>query len=142
MIRLLVLLFPIVVFANVQESKVEKDVLTAMHTWRQAMVARDRAMLDALYAPGLDYAHSNGKHENKAEAIAAVVDGKDRIESLELTDTAVTVYGATAVVKAKIVMRLTNGETTTTLHLDVLHVWIRNGTHWQMAARHAARLNP
>lgn len=142
MILLLVLLFPVVVFANVQESNAEKDVLTAMHTWRQAMVARDRAVLEALYAPGLDYVHSSGKHENKAEAIEAVVHGKDRIESLELTEIVVTVYGATALVKAKIVMHLGSGETTTTLNLDVLHVWIKNGTRWQMSARHATRLNP
>jgi ketosteroid isomerase-like protein len=142
MIRILVQLFPIVVFANVQESNAEKEVLAATHAWRQAMVAHDRAMLDALYAPGLDYVHSSGKHENKAEAIEAVVNGKDRIESLELTDTVVTVYGATALVKAKILMRLANGETITTLNLDVLLVWIKNGTRWQMAARHAIRLNP
>jgi ketosteroid isomerase-like protein len=142
MIRILFLLFPIAVSANVQEPIAEKEVLAAMQTWRQAMIARDRAMLDALYAPGLDYAHSSGKHENKAEAIEAAVNGKDRIESLELTDTVVTVYGATALVKAKILMRLDSGETKTTLNLDVLHVWIRNGTRWQMVARHSARLNP
>jgi ketosteroid isomerase-like protein len=142
MIRILVLLFPIVAFANVQESNAKKEVLAAMHTWRQAMIARDRTMLDALYAPDLDYAHSSGKHENKAEAIEAVVNGKDRIEFLELTDIVVTVYGATALVKAKIVMRLVSAATATTLNLDVLHVWIKNGAAWQMVARHSARLNP
>ncbi len=113
-----------------------------MNTWREAMIARDRAVLEALYAPGLSYTHSNGKEEDKAEAIEAVVNGKDRIESIELTNVSVSVYGATALVKTKLIMRMNSGGTVNTLTLDVLHVWIRNSSRWQMAARHALRLNP
>jgi len=113
-----------------------------MNTWREAMIARDRAVLEALYAPGLSYTHSTGKQENKAEAIEAVVNGKDRIESIELTGTSVSVYGTTALVKTKLIMRMNSGGTVNTLTLDVLHVWIRNPSGWQMVARHALRLNP
>jgi hypothetical protein len=39
-------------------------------------------------------------------------------------------------------MRITNGDSATTLNLDVLHVWIKSSSNWQMVARHAMRLNP
>ena len=106
------------------------------------MIARDRAALEALYAPTLSYIHSNGKHENKAEAIEAVVNGKDRFESIELTDTSVSVYGTTALVKTKQMMRVNSDGTVNMLTLDVLYVWMKSSARWQMVARHALRLNP
>ncbi len=129
-------------FAGVSDSKEEKEVRAAMSAWRQAMIARDRAALEKLFARELSYTHSNGRHENKAEAIDAVVNGKDRIESLELTDVAVSIYGKTALAKTKITMRVNSGATVNTLQLDVLHVWVKNGSRWQMVARQATRLNP
>jgi ketosteroid isomerase-like protein len=124
------------------ESKSEKEVLAVMSAWRQAMVDRDRAMLEKVYAPGLIYTHSNGRQENKAEAIEAVVNGKDRIESLDLTDMSVSLYGTTAIVRAKVLLRMSSGGNTNTLNLYVLHVWIKHRSGWQMVARHALRLNP
>jgi ketosteroid isomerase-like protein len=142
MIRIMILLCSMAAFAGDSNSNAEKEVLAAMNAWKQAMIARDGAALEKLFAPGLGYTHSNGKHENKAEAIETAVNGRDRIESLELSDITVSLYGTTALVKAKILMRMTSGEAVNTLHLDVLHVWMNNGSRWQMVARHAARLNP
>ena len=141
MTHILILLCSLAMFAQPSDSKAEKEVAAAMNTWRQAMVARDRAALESLYDPGLSYTHSNGKTENKAEAIDAVVNGKDRIESIELSDTSIQVYGTTALVKTKVAMRMISGDTSNTLNLDVLFVWIKNSSCWQMAARHALRLN-
>ena len=142
MIRLLpIMLCSMTAFANiVPESKTEKEVRAATETWRQAMVVRDRATLEKIFAPGLIYTHSNGKTENKTEAIEAVVNGKDRIESIEITDANVTVYGKTALVKAKLSMRVNSGNAMNILNLDVLFVWVRDGSRWQMVARQAVRL--
>ena len=143
MIHMLMLLCSMVSLSNpLPESKVEKEVLAAMNTWRQAMITRNRAALEKIYAPGLIYAHSSGKQENKVEAIEAVVNGKDRIESIELTDISVAVYGTTALVKAKVMMRMNSGDSASTINLDALHVWIKSASNWQMVARHATRLNP
>jgi len=143
MIYMLILLCSMGSLLNaLPESKAKQEVLAAMNTWRLAMMARDRAALEKIYAPGLSYSHSNGKQENRAEAIEAVVNGKDRIESIELKDISVVIYGTTALVKAKITMRMTDGDSATILNLDVLHVWIKSSSNWQMVARHAMRLNP
>jgi hypothetical protein len=142
MTHIIILLCSLAVFSQPAESKSEKEVFAAMNTWRQAMVSRDRTALESLYGPGLSYTHSNGKTENKAEAIDAVVNGKDRIESIELADTSAKVYGTTVFVKTKVIMRMTSGDTVNTLNLDVLFVWIKNSSGWQMVARHALRLNP
>jgi hypothetical protein len=139
MVPIMILFCSLAAFA--QHPDPEKEVLAAMNAWKQAMVARDRATLESLYDPTLTYTHSNGKQENKTEAIEAVVNGKDRIELLELTETAVNVYSTAAVVKTRLNMRTANGTAVNTLNLDVLFVWIKSPSGWKMAARHGLRLN-
>jgi ketosteroid isomerase-like protein len=124
------------------ESNSKKEVLAAMDAWKQAMLQRDKTALEALYASGLVYTHSSGKRENKAEAIETAVNGKEQIESIDIADPSVSVYGATALVQCRITMVLNSEGKTTTLKLEILHVWVKTGSRWQMAARHAARLNP
>ncbi len=123
-------------------AKSEKEVLSVMDVWKQAMIARDRSILEKLYAPGLIYFHSNGREENKTEAIEAVVSGKDSIEAIEFANTSVRIYGRTALVKNQVTMRTNSNGTPSILRLDVLHVWVKSGSRWQMVARHATRLNP
>ena len=142
MAKVLMLMCSMFLLADTPEAKSEKEVLAAMNAWKQAMLMRDRAALEVLYAPGLMYVHSSGKQESKAEAIEAVFAGKDRYEAIDLQDMSVSVYGNTALVKAKVTLRINNGTATNTLILDVLHVWIKMPAGWQMAARHAIRLNP
>ena len=148
MAQVLMLLCSMFLLADTPEAKSEKEVLAAMNAWKQAMLMRDRAALEVLYAPGLLYVHSSGKRESKTEAIEAAVAGKDRYEAIDLEDISVSVYGNTALVHATVILRITgdsgggNGTATNTLSLDVLHVWIKTPAGWQMAARHAARLNP
>ena len=142
MVQLLIVLCSMALLADTPEMMAEKEVLAAMNSWKQAMIARDRAALESLYAPKLIYVHSNGKQENKAEAIEAVVNGKDRFEAIDLEDISVTVYGSTVLVKAKVILHINSGTATSTLTLDVLHVWVKISSRWQMVARHALRLNP
>jgi len=138
----LILLCSILFSVAVPKAATEPGVLAAMNVWKQAMMARDRSALEALYAPDLIYIHSSGKRETKAEAIETVVHGKDRAESIELSDISVKEFGTTALVSARTVMRVNNGETVNVLTLDVLYVWIKSSSRWQLAARHATRPNP
>ena len=145
MATVLMLLCSMFLLADSPEEKSEKEVLAAMNAWKQAMLTRDRAALNGLYAPGLLYVHSGGKQESKAEAIEVAVAGKDRYEAIDLEDISVSVYCNTALVRAKVILRINsggNGTATNTISLDVLHVWIKMPAGWQMAARHATRLNP
>jgi ketosteroid isomerase-like protein len=142
MLPVLALLFSFVILPSASDAGAEKEVLAAMNAWRQAVVARDRAALEALYAPNLIYSHSSGKQENKSEAIDAIMNGKDRIESIGLADSSVYIYGKTALVKSKVLMHLSSDGKSSAINLDVLHVWIKMSSRWRMVARHATRLNP
>ena len=118
----------------------DKEVLNAMDNWRKAMIAKDGAALEKLYAPDLSYTHSSGKNESKTEAIAAVVNGKAMTEKIELADTTVRVYGKTALVKGKVTLTASTDGKQTNTSLNILHVWVKNSSGWQLVARQAIRL--
>jgi ketosteroid isomerase-like protein len=129
-------------FAEAPDPKTEKEILAAMEAWKEAMLNRDRSALEKLYAPDLTYTHSNGRQENKTEAIDAVVNSKDRTESIELAGLSVRVYGKTALVKGKVTLNNVSNGKPVVLILDVLHVWVKSSSGWQLVARQSTRLNP
>jgi hypothetical protein len=128
--------------AQAPDAKTEKELVNCMSSWKRAMVGRNQAIFRRLYGADLVYTHSNGKHETKAEAIDAVINGKIRFESIDIADNSVRSYGDTAVSNCRITMNLNAEGNKTTVILDVLHVWVKNSGRWQLVARQAVRLNP
>ena len=119
------------------------DVMAAMNAWKQAMLHRDAAALQKLYHPDITYSHSSGKLENKAEAIEAATNGKNVTEAIEIGDLKTRVYGNTALVRGDITITSNNnGAGPQTLKLNILHVWLKTGSGWQLVARQSTRLNP
>ena len=140
MLRTLTLLALAICSTAVFAAEPDKEVLTAMDNWRKAMIAKDGAALEKLYAPDLSYTHSSGKNETKAEAIAAVVNGKGKTEKIEFADSTVRVYGNTALVKCKVTLIASTDGKQATTNLNILHVWVKNSSGWQLVARQAIRL--
>ena len=140
MLRTLTLLALALCSTAVFAADPDKEVLNAMDNWRKAMIAKDGAALEKLYAPDLSYTHSSGKNESKTEAIAAVVNGKAMTEKIELADTTVRVYGKTALVKGKVTLTASTDGKQTNTSLNILHVWVKNSSGWQLVARQAIRL--
>jgi ketosteroid isomerase-like protein len=118
----------------------EKEVLTAMDAWKQAMLNKDKAVFEKVFHPDLAYGHSSGVIENKAQAIQHVVGGTARYVAVNLTDTKVQVHGATAIVtgKAEYQERSKDNKDSTT-NLVVLSVWVKGPQGWQMLARQATK---
>jgi ketosteroid isomerase-like protein len=129
-------------FAYAADVKTEKEILACLDTWKQALLQRDRAALDKLFSADMTYSHSNGRLENKAEAIEAVVNGPTRYNSIEMAETSVRAYGNTAVARAKVTINMTTDGKPTLVVLDVLHVFVKISGRWQLVARHSVRLNP
>jgi ketosteroid isomerase-like protein len=139
-------LIPVVIFLTTLLSaaapKAEKEVLAAMDAWKQGMLKRDASTLDRIFHPDLTYSHSNGRTETKAEAIENATKGPAVTESIDVQDQTVRVYGNTALVKAKIAIKMVNAGNTNNLLLSVLHVWLKTPKGWQLVGRQSTRLNP
>lgn len=116
------------------------EVANAVEVLRKAMLAGDGAALKSLTAAQLTYGHSNGRLEDKA-AFVESLDGKNAFKSLDLSDQTVQIVGDTAIVRHTFdaVNNLPDGKTSTA-HIKVLQVWIREGGSWKLLARQSAPL--
>ena len=116
-----------------------KEVTAAMESLKQAMLHKDGAALDKLLSEDLTYIHSAGQNETKAEFMKAIVSGKSIVERLDLTGTAVRVYGNTALYQGNVDLYHSK---TNVVHMNILHVWVKGAGGWKMVARQATRLIP
>jgi hypothetical protein len=117
----------------------EKAVLNALDNLKEALLKKDRAMLEKIFHPDLTYGHSSATVETKAQAIAHIVDGLGW-ETIELADTTVRLQGNVAIVNGKADLHQRNKDKPTTVaKLLVLTVWVKNPVGWQLIARQAVR---
>ena len=117
----------------------EKEVLAAMDGLKDAMLKKDRAALDKIFHADLTYGHSSAKVENKAEAIAHMVDGLGW-EAIELADTTVRLHGNVAIVNGKADFHeRKKDQPASVAKLLILTVWVKGPHGWQLIARQAVR---
>jgi ketosteroid isomerase-like protein len=129
--------FAVALSAATIDPKGDKEVLAAMDAFKEAMTHKDGAALGKLLADDLTYVHSAGQVQTKAEVIQSIVSGKTIVERMDYSDTSVRFYGKTALVRGRVDLYHSS---TTIVHMNVLHVWIRSPQGWQMVARQATRL--
>lgn len=120
-------------------SSSEKEVLTALDGLKEAMLKKDRAALEKMFHADLTYSHSSATVENKAQAIAHMVDGLGW-EAIELADTTVRLQGNVAIVNGKAdYHERKKDKPTTVVKLLILTVWVKAPQGWQLIARQAVR---
>ena len=119
--------------AGFAQSADEAAVRAAHDAFLKAAKTGDAAALGKIFAPGLQYSHSNSKLETKQEAINALVKSKGNFEVHSQT---IHVYGNAATVRAKMTAHSATGD----IPLTMLQVWVKNGGNWQMVERHTTRI--
>lgn len=122
-------------FAQGASAKEEKEILTALDSYKNAMLKRDAGALEKLFHKDLTYSHSNGKLETKAEAIAAATTGSNKTQIMDFSDTKIRVYGNTALARGDVHIKSDQSD----LKLSVLHVFLKTPQGWQLVARQSTR---
>jgi hypothetical protein len=115
------------------QSKDEAEVRAAHDAFLKAAKSRDRAALEKLFAPQLQYSHSAAKLENRQEAIDALM--KDPV-TFDIQSQAIRVYGNTATLRAKAIAHGPTGD----IPLIILQVWVKTGGNWQLVERATTRI--
>jgi len=132
-------LFALTLAAASTDSKAEKDIVSVMETYKQAMIHNDAAVLDKLLSDDLSFVHSGGQVETKADVMRNVKTGKNVITKMEFSDINTRLYGNTALVRCRVDLWHSD---TNIVHMDILHAWIRQPQGWKLVARQATRLIP
>ena len=115
----------------------ESEVLAALEGWKKATLAKDAATLEKLLHLDLAYSHSDCRTETKADVLEKTP--RSGAEAIEFSNVQIWIYGEAAIVKADVDYTNRKGDQTSTVPLNVLHVFVKGPEGWQMAARQATR---
>lgn len=125
-------------FAQTDEQKVLQRVKQLNDA---VFVKRDSVAMEGLLADKVTYGHSNGKLENRQEAIYGAINHVGTYSNVVMDSVTVFFENNTAVVRH--VLRATaidkEGKQSP-LHLNVLQVWVVQNKQWKLMARQAVKL--
>src|SRR6201985_135531 len=119
------------------ESSDEAGWAQAVAALTAAMLAADKAKLEALVADQLNYGHSSGTIQDKADFVDVIASKKTVYKSINLTDMKVSVVGNNAIVRHTWDSVSESGGKSNASHIGVLQVWAKQDGTWKLLARQA-----
>ncbi|MBI1358434.1 MAG: DUF4440 domain-containing protein [Acidobacteria bacterium] len=140
MLRRTLLLLPLLSLFAVATFAAEADIVAAEKKWAAAVVARDFDALNAIYDEGLIYAHSTGAIETKAVYLGNLREGKARYDEIKHEKTTVRMHGNAAVAHSIVIMRGAAATGPFNNKLMLMHVWVKDGKAWKLAAHQTTLL--
>ena len=121
------------------ESADEAAVRKAIDDLSKAMLAADKAKLEALVADQLSYGHSAGRLETKKEFVDVIAGKKTTYKSITLNEPTVTVVGNNAIARHTFVVETETDGKPSQAKVGVMQVWVKDGGNWKLLARQAFR---
>lgn len=122
--------------ANAQTAD-DRAVAHAVEALTRAMLAPDRAALEALVQDQLSYGHSAGRIENKAQFVSNLVGRNNPFGEINISDQTIDVVGTSAIVRHNFTGNTTGGGRVTPVRIGILQVWTKTGDNWRLLARQA-----
>jgi ketosteroid isomerase-like protein len=114
-------------------------VAEAVANLTKAMLAADKAKLEALVADQLSYGHSAGRLETKKEFVDVIAGKKTIYKSITLNDPTVSVAGNNAIARHTFVVETETDGKPSQAKVGVMQVWVKDGGSWKLLARQAFR---
>ena len=109
--------------------------------WRDAVLSRNVAAMDALLASDYMAITANGTLESKEETLASLRSGSLHIKTLELTDRKVRFYGGTALVTSRADVTGATPEGELNGSFRYTRVYVRDtGGIWRIVSFEASRI--
>ena len=118
----------------------EEAVKQAVEALRKAILAQDKAKLEALTAEQLSYSHSDAHLEDKAKFINAIMTRKGTVKSIEFPELTVAIAGNNAIVRHLWVSESELDGKITNTKIGVLQVWQKQDSGWKLLARASFKL--
>jgi ketosteroid isomerase-like protein len=122
------------------ESADELAVRKAIEDLTKAMVAADKAALEALVSDQLSYGHSSGAVQNKAEFVSVIADKKTIYKSITLSDPTIAVVGNNAIARHIFSAEVEANGQKSSPKIGVMQVWVKDGGAWKLLARQAFKI--
>jgi ketosteroid isomerase-like protein len=128
-----------------QEAAIEAAIRGLSTEWSQAVIQRDPAIFERIWAPDFVYVEPSGRRYNKAEGIADLKRGTDRHTTATASSIDVRVYGGGTVAvdigDFREVGRDKEGKPFDRLS-RFTNVWVLHDGAWQCVSGHASAVPP
>jgi ketosteroid isomerase-like protein len=133
--------FPLSAIPRGERHEVRHEIDQLEDHWREAILNRNVAAMDALLASDYMAITANGTLQSKDEALANLRSGALHIKSLEITDRKVRFYGATALVTSRAEVSGTTPEGDLNGSYRYTRVYVRDaGGVWRIVSFEASRI--
>ena len=116
------------------------DIQAAEKAWAQSVVKRDFKVLDGIFADQLIYAHSTGAIESKTEYLNRLRSGAQKYDTIDHHKIEVREFGNSAVAHSLLRMTGTSNGRPFDDELMALHLWVKQGGKWRLAAHQTTKL--
>ena len=123
------------------ETNDQAAVAEAIAALTKAMLAADKAKLEALVSDNLSYGHSSGRVETKKEFVEVVASKKTVYNKIELSNHVITIAGNNAVARHSWESESGTGDGKWNVSkIGVLQVWQKEAGGWKLLARQAFKV--
>jgi hypothetical protein len=143
---LVLLLLPLLLQAQRNKSRRStnpryREVRQVMEELRVAQLNKDSTTIDRLLDAEVQYGHSNGLIETKAQYIRSVMTGSQEYKSIETDSVVLKVWGESAVMRTKMRVNLIYNGKPLDLVMSIVWVWFKKPEGWKLVQRQSVKLN-
>ena len=120
---------------------IHKEIEALEMQWRDAILSNNVSQMDHLLADDYIGISANGTVETKTQELAQSKAGTIRIQSLDLSDFKVRVFGDTAVVTSRAALTGVNGQSDISGNYRYTRVYNKRLGQWKIVSFEASRIH-
>jgi ketosteroid isomerase-like protein len=129
--------------ADSENSKSEQEVRQAIEKYRTALLRRDTAALEKIWADDYIFVNASGDVLTKAERLANAKSGATTLDSIkEEENITVRVYQNSAVATSRVTIKGQYSGQPTSGQYRSTHVWVKGPIGWQLVSNQLTTLAP
>ena len=117
------------------DAAAEQEVRQAIKKYRTALLQRDAATLERIWADDYTFTNGAGETHSKAQRLANLKSGATSLDSIsEEEDIKVRVHGNAAVATGHLTIKGQYSGKQTSGQYRSIHVWVKGAAGWQLVA--------
>jgi ketosteroid isomerase-like protein len=129
--------------ADSENSKSEQEVRQAIEKYRTALLRRDTAALEKIWADDYIFVNASGDVLTKAQRLANAKSGATTLDSInEEENITVRVYQNSAVATSRVTIKGQYAGQPTSGQYRSTHVWVKGPIGWQLVSNQLTTLAP
>jgi len=117
------------------DTAAEQEVRQTIEKYRTALLQKDAATLERIWADDYTFTNGAGETHSKADRLANLKSGATSLDSIsEEEDMKVRVYGNVAVATSRVTIKGQYSGKQTSGQYRSIHVWVKGAAGWQLVA--------